>query len=92
MKKLHLIFGSLVVISLAALVAAWAWDSDGGFNIWQQGTCMDYAGNHTDVCMPFSPKGHSDLKEWYPLNDTCVSQVVNCASYNATVCYAGECA
>lgn len=95
MKKLYLISGIIGIALFATLVAAWAYDTDGGFNIWQQGTCMDDYGNHTDFCSMFG-RVPQQLEEWHPVNGTnqtemfCKRTIVSCADYNAT-CSNGAC-
>ena len=90
MKKTYLI-GSVIGLALfATLVAAWAYDTDGGFNIWQQGTCMDNTGNYTDLCTVKTPQR---LKEYFPsgINTTlCSWQYVTCEDYDA-ICQNGAC-
>ena len=89
MKKIYIALASLTVIAFAALVVAWAFDTDGGFNIWQRGTCSDQNGNRTDFC-----KTPTFLIEYYPINSTnttyCGYSQVNCAAYNTT-CSTGRC-
>ncbi len=83
---------ALAAILIAVAVYAWAYDTDGGYNVWQQGTCMDqvYPYNHTDVCM-----SKSMLKEFYPWTNPynftyCAHSNVTCSSFNAT-CRNGKC-
>ncbi|MBU0907161.1 MAG: hypothetical protein KKD18_01135 [Nanoarchaeota archaeon] len=94
MKKSYLILGIIGITLFATLVVAWAYDTDGGFNIWQQGTCIDNLGNHTDTCSQ-SGKVPRHLNEWYPVNGTngttiCQKAAVNCLDYNA-LCQYGAC-
>ena len=94
MRKIFLLYAALICISLAALVYAWAYDTDGGYNIWEKGTCFDDYGNYTDVCLPDPDIDKSILKEWYPKNETnitlCDYKIINCVKYNAT-CTDGAC-
>lgn len=92
-NKLYLAIGLLSVVAFVALVAAWAFDTDGGYNIYQKGTCGDQFGNYTDSCI--SRNIPYELREWYPTNSTngttmCTSVVVACANYNST-CVNGAC-
>ena len=87
---LALVIGALLVLSTIA-VYAWAFDTDGGFNVWQKGTCSDDLGNHTDYC---GPSRTNTLIEYYPTNSTnsttCAATGLSCATYNAT-CSNGQC-
>ncbi len=83
------------VVITAFLVYAWAYDSDGGFNVWEQGTCSDGSGNYTDHCTISPGLKVSNLKEWYPTNSSnssvCTYQIVNCREYYNTTCHQGAC-
>jgi len=93
MKKISIILTLLALVFMGA-VYAFVFDTDGGNNIWQQGTCIDNYGNHTDSCTSFSMDKKPVLMEWYPINGTntsyCANTIVNCAYYHAT-CVNGAC-
>ena len=95
-KTIYGLVGGLTIVALAIFVYAWAYDTDGGFNVWEQGTCYDDFGNHTDSCSMFG-KVPQQLNEYHPYNVTnqtnqtyCKRTVVSCVQYNAT-CQAGRC-
>lgn len=56
-------FGILLVVGLSVLVYAWAFDTDGGYNIYQGGICTDGHGNYTDFCAE-----KTLLVEYYPVS------------------------
>jgi hypothetical protein len=65
MKKKYLLMGfaGLVVLALAAVVYAWAYDTDGGRDPYTPGTCFDHTGNYTDFCL-----NETYLAEMYAVN------------------------
>ena len=96
MKLTYIIAGIVILSLFAVIVMAFAFDSDGGYNIRVKGTCTDDFGNHTDKCYNSWPPGsHSYLTEWYNATGAnystyCESVTVDCLDYNLT-CSAGAC-
>lgn len=86
---------SFIMLLSAVFVYAFTYDTDGGFNIWVKGTCIDNAGNYTDYCSSETTIFSSGLLEYFPINGTgnstyCSSTKVNCRNYNST-CINGTC-
>ena len=75
-------FGLLFALSIAVVAAVYVIDTDGGYNIYEEGTCTIYDGgnqtNFTDYCI-----NGDDLREYYPnaSNTTCYWSNVDCTVY-----------
>jgi hypothetical protein len=93
MKKA--IIGILVLAVVSVLVYAYTYDTDGGFNVEERGTCYDNISNYTDKCFGLASSSSQYLIEYFPMNDTntsmCTSELVRCSDYNYTNCTMGRC-
>ncbi len=77
-------FSLILLISMAVFASSIilpgdddATDTDGGYNIYQKGTCTGLTGDKTDYCT-----SANELREYEPSGITCVSSLVSCPCSN----------
>ncbi|MBU0979179.1 MAG: hypothetical protein KJ709_00100 [Nanoarchaeota archaeon] len=78
--KRYFLFAAAAVLA-AVFVYAYAVDTDGGYNVWEKGTCTWYHNttntSYTDYCHDID-----SLQEYYPNASICYSAWVDCTDFN----------